>query len=496
MTALSRRALAAPALLAFCAPAFATNGYFSHGYSTAQRALGGAGTAYAADALTVAVNPANLVFLPERFDVNLGLFSPRRWYTAGERGAGAGPGILTIEPGRVDSARELFGIPALAYTHPLGPDEAWGLALYGNGGMNTDYRENNADFAQGIPGGETRCEGTFGGGAPVAGASDPLAFCGNGNPQASVDLIQLFVVPSYSHRVFDSSSLGVAPVLAAQRFTARGLKAFAKFSNDPGAVSENGYSYSYGMGLRVGALFGEIPYVTLGASYQSRAYMTAFDEYAGLFADEGDFDIPSNWNVGATIGVGTRHRVLVDYQRVNYSEIAAVGKPLDPNRFVNQCALPRLRGDTSENDACLGSVNGPGFGWRDVGTLKLGYEMVLGDLRLRAGYSRNHQPIPPEEVLFNVLAPGVPEQHLTAGFAWALGNAWGLEMSATYAKNHPVTGKNPLSNSTASAAELGAELAVPGSGNTGEAFGSDPDDQDITLEMKQYEVMFGLSYSF
>ena len=495
MTALSRLARSAPVLLLLAGPAQATNGYFSHGYSVAQRALGGAGTAYASDTLSVAINPANVAFLPERFDLNLGLFSPRRWYTAGERGPGAGPGIFTIEPGTVDSQREAFGIPAMAYSHPLGPDSAWGVALYGNGGMNTDYREGTAQFAQGIPAGETQCEGTFGGGAPVGGASDPLGFCGNGNRTASVDLIQLFVVPSYAHRVFDSSALGIAPVLAAQRFTAKGLKAFAQFSNAPDRVSENGYSYSYGAGVRVGATYGEIPYLTLGASWQSRIDMSAFEEYAGLFADEGDFDIPSNWNAGATLGIGTAHRVLLDYQHVNFSEVAAVGRPLDPNRFVNGCALPRLRGETGPNEACLGSATGPGFGWRDVDTIKLGYEYTLGDLRLRAGYSHNGQPIPADEVLFNILAPAVPEEHYTAGFAWALGNAWGLEMSATYAQNHPVTGKNPLSNSTATEAELAAELIAP-SGNTADAFGTDPDDQDITLEMEQFEVIFGLSYSF
>jgi long-chain fatty acid transport protein len=482
-------------LLALAGPAHATNGYFSHGYSTAQRALGGAGTAHAADALSTAINPANVAFLPERFDLNLGLFAPQRWYTASERGANADAGIFTIAPGRVDSERERFGIPALAYSHPLGPDSAWGLAMYGNGGMNTDYRGSSAQFAQGIPGFETQCEGSFGGGANLSG-SDPAGFCGNGIANANIDLIQLFVVPSYAHRVLDSSAVGVAPVLAAQRFFAKGLGAFAQFSNDPDRVSDAGYSYSYGAGARLGATFGEIPYLTLGASWQSRVYMTPFDEYAGLFADAGDFDVPSSWNVGAVVGIAGMHRVLLDYQRVNYSEIAVVGRPLGPNRFVNDCALPRLRGDTSRNDACLGSANGPGFGWRDVGTTKLGYELTLGDLRLRAGYSRNRQPIPADEVLFNILAPAVPQEHYTTGLAWALGNAWGVEMSATYAKNHPVTGKNPLSNSTATPAELAAELAVPGSGNTGEAFGPDPDDQDITLEMKQYEVMLGLSYSF
>lgn len=476
-------------------PAQATNGYFSHGYSVAQRALGGAGTAYAVDALAPAINPANVVFTGQRFDLSVGLFSPRRWYTASERGPGAGPGIFSIAPGEVRSERELFGIPAMAYAQPLDENSAWGLALYGNGGMNTDYRGHSARFAQGLPSAETRCHGSFGGGAPVAGASDNLGFCGNGNRTASVDLIQLFVVPSYGRRVFTTSSVGIAPVLAAQRFTASGLQAFARFSNAPDRVSENGYSYSYGAGARLGVTVSEIPYLTLGASWQSRIHMSEFDEYAGLFADEGAFDIPSTWNVGATVGIGSIHRLLLDYQRVKFSEVAAVGNPLDPNRFVNDCALPRLRGETGPRAACLGSASGPGFGWRDVGTVKLGYEATLGRLRLRTGYSRNHQPIPGSEVLFNVLAPAVPEEHFTAGFAWPLGRAWGVEMSATYARNHPVTGKNPLSNSTASEAELAAELVAP-SGNTGDAFGPDPDDQDIRLEMEQFEVTFGLSYAF
>jgi len=314
--------------------------------------------------------------------------------------------------------------------------------------------------------------------------------------RAELRALQAQVQPHFLFNALNALAYLIeADPMAAQRFTAKGLKAFAQFSNAPDQVSENGYSYSYGAGVRLGVTFGEIPYLTLGASWQSRVDMSAFDEYAGLFADEGDFDIPSNWNAGATVGIGTSHRLLLDYQHVNFSEVAAVGRPLDPNRFVNGCALPRLRGETGPNDACLGSANGPGFGWRDVDTVKLGYEYTLGDLRLRAGYSHNGQPIPADEVLFNILAPAVPEEHYTAGFAWALGNAWGLEMSATYARNHPVTGKNPLSNSTASEAELGAELIAP-SGNTAEAFGTDPDDQDITLEMEQFEVIFGLSYSF
>jgi len=482
--------------LAAAAPAHATNGYFSHGYSAAQRALGGAGTAYATDALVVSANPANLALVPERFDLNLGLFAPQRWYTAGERGAGAGPGVFAVEPGQLRSEHEAFGIPAMAYARPIDDRSSWGVALYGNGGMNTDYRRHGARFAEGLSGFETRCDGSFGGGPVSPGATDNAGLCGNAQPAASVDLIQLFVVPAYAYRVGDDSAIGIAPIFAAQRFTATGLGAFARFSNAPGKITENGYSMSTGYGYRVGGTLGLAGIASAGFSYQSRLKMSEFDEYAGLFAGQGGFDIPSNWNLGLALRVGERTRVLYDYQHVKFGEVPSVGNPLDPNRFVNGCALPRLGGDTAQNPDCLGAANGPGFGWRDVTTHKFGYEIGFEKLVLRAGYSRNRQPIPPGEVLFNILAPAVPQEHFTAGASYPLGSAWGLEMSAMYARNHPVTGKNPLSNAEATAAELVAAIAAPGTADTDNAFGSDPEDQDITLEMRQFEVMFGLSYRF
>lgn len=491
------RGATAMALALATTPAWATNGYFSHGYSAAQRALGGTGSAYATDALAASSNPANLAYVPERFDLNLGLFMPQREYLAGERGPNADAGIFTIEPGTSRSARERFGIPAMAYNRPSADGRwSWGLALYGNGGMNTDYRGRSATFAQNLPGFEVPCTGTFGGGAPVGGASDNAGFCGNGADTASVDLIQLFVVPSYALRLGGHHAVGVAPIFAAQRFTAKGLKAFARFSNAPDQVSDTGYDYSYGGGYRLGLTSTYFPYTTIGASYQSRLDMSPFDKYAGLFAGQGDFDIPATWNAGLALRLPWRQRLLFDYQKVYFDQVAAVGNPLNPNRFVNECAMPRLGGDSAPSAACLGANTGPGFGWRDVTTRKFGYEIATGALRWRAGYSKNDQPIPSSEVLFNILAPAVPQEHYTAGLSYPLTPAWALELSLMYAHNHAVRGKNPLSNATVSGAELAAALAVPGSVDTSEAFGADADDQDLTLDMRQYEVMLGWSYRF
>lgn len=37
---------------------------------------------------------------------------------------------------------------------------------------------------------------------------------------------------------------------------------------------------------------------SVGASYQTKMVKTDFDRYSGLFADQGGFDIPANWQAG------------------------------------------------------------------------------------------------------------------------------------------------------------------------------------------------------
>ena len=127
---------------------------------------------------------------------------------------------------------------------------------------------------------------------------------------------------------------------------------------------------------------------------------------------------------------------------------------------------------------------------------KFGYEYAGDFLKLRLGYSRNRQPIPSTEVLFNILAPGVPEVHYTAGVSFRLSPRVAVDLSLMHAARNPVTGKNPLSHATVSGPELVSALLVPGSVDTSNAFGADPQDQDITLDMKQTEAVIGLSYRF
>jgi hypothetical protein len=62
----------------------------------------------------------------------------------------------------------------------------------------------------------------------------------------------------------------------------------------------------------------------------------------------------------------------------------------------------------------------------------------------RAGYSYGSQPIPDSEVLLNILAPGVGEQHLTFGFSKMISKTQEVSFAVMRAFSHAVKGANPL----------------------------------------------------
>ncbi len=401
--------------------AHATNGYFANGYGVNDQALGGAGVALPQDSLDAAVNPANMAFLGKRYDLGISFFNPNRQYTVNGLPSGA-PGTFGLAPGTVKSDAKWFVIPSFGANWVIDSNSSFGLSVYGNGGMNTQYPTN-----------------TFGGSNPTG-----------------VDLMQLFIAPTYARKVAEKHAIGITPILAIQRFEARGLQAFALggFSSSPNDVTNNGYSYSYGIGARIGYQGEIIPNLNLGLSYQSRTYMTNFDKYAGLFAEQGSFDIPSNWTVGLAYKALPELAFLFDVQRINYGEVKSIANPMLPNLATS----------------LLGMDGGAGFGWKDMTIYKVGAQWRSSKAwTWRAGYSYGNSPIRSSQVLFNILAPGVIEQHVTAGFTYATTSSQDLNFALTRALSHSVTGPNPLE--------------VPGQ-------------QTIELKMDQWQIALGYAWKF
>jgi len=420
--------LAALAGLLLPLSALATNGYFTHGISAAEKGLAGAGAAYSQDTLAAANNPAGMVWQGARYDIGAALFAPMREYSStGGPSAPVGtpcgancPFSIGDGDQSIDSENESFLIPQFGYNWVIDDASTVGISVYGNGGMNTEYKGGVALL--GPMGTTVQLDGTYGDGT------------------AGVDLAQLFISTTYARKLSESSSWGISGIVAYQRFEAKGLGNFAGFSTDPSNLSNNDHDSATGIGIRLGYQAQIAPGIRFGAAYQPEIDMGEFDDYAGLFAEEGDFDIPSNFTLGLAFDIGENGVLVVDLQQINYEDVAAVSNPIANLIPSNGQCMPGMMGGTG--DGCLGGDDGAGFGWEDMRVLKIGYQWQDGDMTWRVGYSTGDQPIPSDEVLFNILAPGVIEQHITFGFTRQLDADSSLHFAAMYAPTESVDGTN------------------------------------------------------
>jgi long-chain fatty acid transport protein len=344
---------------AICSPAFATNGYFTHGTGTKNKGMAGAGIASPEDSIAIANNPAAAFAGIGQLTVGAALFSPLRSYSSSDSLANGNGGAFTIGPNNIDSDRNYFVIPHVSYGWKLGENGALGVAFYGRGGMNTKWQGGTASFDPDGPGPAPvmTLDGTFGGGT------------------AGVDLSQAFLDIAYAHKLSDQLILGASLVTVVQAFEARGVSTFAGFTesfaaplltgNPPGAVnnlSDNGHEFSTGFGAKVGLQAKLSDTVSFAAMYQTKISMGEFSTYADLFADGGGFDIPANAKIGVTFQASDTMKLSFDVEQIWYSDIGSVGNP-----FANIFTCPTANGfATNITSGCLGGSNGAGFGWDDM----------------------------------------------------------------------------------------------------------------------------------
>ena len=374
----SKRLAALAVMASVAVPAFAGNGYMTHGFGQKSKGMGGVAAALAEDSLGAANNPASLAWVGTRLDIGA------EWLSGARHAERSGAGIATLN-GRIDSGRKHFLVPEIGYSQVISPDLSVGVSAYGNGGMNTSYHQGNFN----------------------CGAGPANIVCGNG--KLGLDIIQLIVAPTVAYKLTPEHAVGAALLLGYQRFKAEGLEAFDNapgfppFTSSPGNVTNRGNDSTTGAGLRVGWQGRLSDVITLGASYSSKVYMGKLKKYKGLLAEGGSFDIPANYSVGVAFKPTPHWTLAADYMRIEYSKVASVGNP-------------------STATAPLGADNGPGFGWRDVKVVKLGTSWSMDEtLTLRAGFNRGSKAIDPKDVTFNILAPALAQNHYTAGLTYATG---------------------------------------------------------------------------
>lgn len=390
LSALISAAVIAPL---FSTSAFATTGYFMHAYSV--NSQGNAGTAIAnfQDSLTIASNPAGLSWMGKRFDTGLTIFAPDRESEISGNGFGAN--------GQYDgNSRKYFLIPDVGYVHPINEQLTAGIAVYGNGGMNTNYKNN------------------------------PYAVYGNSG-SAGISLTQAFISPALSWKYADNQSIALAANILYQRFKAQGFDGdvFGGVSANQAAISNRGNDDSYGVGARIGWSAKPTDQLTVGASYSSKIDASRFKKYEGLFAGRGDFDVPESYGVGLNYQLTPALSVATDYLRINYSDVDSIGNELD-QLFSNNL---------------FGTAQGPGFGWEDINVYKVSATYQASEkLTLRAGYSYNDQPVQNDQTFLNILAPGVVQEHLSVGATWKIDDQQKVSLAYTHALEETVKGKNSI----------------------------------------------------
>ena len=395
----------------------ATEGYFQHGFGARYKALGGAGAADSRDATAVSLNPAGLVHVGNEASAAVSWFSPHRSF----EGSGQ-PGFTPT--GTVESFQEEFFVPNLAANYRLAPGsivDAIGFSVYGNGGMNTNY----PDFVN------PSCAG-FGGGSGV--------FCGG---KAGVDLQQALVSIAFAKQL-GPVAVGVAPILARQRFKARGLQAFQQPNVDN--------DVSWGVGIRGGLEWTATPGLRFGVTAASRVYAQKLEGYEKLFAEGGDFDIPPSVQAGIAIDLSPQLTALFDYKHIWFGSVASIANP-----------------STNITFAKFGADNGPGFGWQDVDVFKAGLEWrTNSSLTWRAGYAYASGALQSRDVQLNILAPATVKHHITAGLEYQLDKNWSVELAGLYAPESSISGNEIVGNTNHS----------------------------IELNMHQYDVTVGFKYRF
>ncbi len=432
----------------------ATNGYLTDGVGVKNDGLAGAGSADPQEVMIIATNPAGLAFVPDRLELGLSLFSPDRSYSTSPSLAQGHGGAFTIGPNSISSGDKLFPIPYIAANWQLDPSDSVAVAFYARGGMNTVWQGGTATFAPGPGAAPITLPGTYGAGT------------------AGVDLMQGFLNFTVAHASLDRQlSVGASAIVAMQRFVARGVANFAPYTETfaasggtvmPTALTNNGADMSYGGGASLGVEWRPVPQFSAAAAYTTKMYMSRFTKYADLFAQHGEFDIPANATIGVTYKPVQPVAFDLDVQKIWYSGVPSVSNPIS-NLF--SCPTTGAPGLNLQN--CLGGESGPGFGWRDMTVFKFGVSWEIdADWTGRFGFSHARQPIPSSEVTFNILAPGVVEDHIAVGFTRHLADRGEFDMAFTYAPTKTISGANTF----------------------------DPT-QTISLSMHQYILDFGYAWA-
>ena len=120
--------------------------------------------------------------------------------------------------------------------------------------------------------------------------------------------------------------------------------------DQPGQRHQQRLQRSRGVSACASATWGSSPtQFAVGATYASKISMGNFDKYKGLFAQQGGFDIPSNFTVGVAIRPTSQWLIALDFERIFYDDAPSVNNP-SQHRLLRPAVVRRA----GQPNYCLG----------------------------------------------------------------------------------------------------------------------------------------------
>ena len=258
-----------------------------------------------------------------------------------------------------------------------------------------------------------------------------------------------YFAPGLERSLGEGGVLGVAAVIAYQRYSAANLGMFAASTPDLGPIPGYGPGYGlspttysgyepfqesgFGTGVRLAVRQEVISGVALDAGFQSRIDMEEFAAYRGVYSQPADLDIPARARLGLAFQASERSWLNVAVERVLYSDISAFPSRFLPNRFLSM----------------LGDSTSPSFNWEDLTVYTVGFAWSDGRMQeWHIDLSTRTQPSPSSRLLSQALAGDLSDGAMVVGYSRRTGDRSRLGFNAAYAPSEYAFGGSVLGVTT------------------------------------------------
>lgn len=259
-----------------------------------------------------------------------------------------------------------------------------------------------------------------------------------GTSKGGIEYVHEELAASLAVNVCDGHSLGISLDWHIARVKVNGLEKFATTTSpipsvNPEHVTNNGYNYSHGLGVTFG-YYGQLAdWLSIGATYRPKTKMDRYKKYDGFFAQHGKIDIPEKISAGIAIDPWPCLTLCFDVEHLRWHSVKSLSNKLvtEPEEFFTVSQL--------------GSDNGTGFGFRNQTFYRLGVEYRFCDtLAVRAGYRHVNAIFSRSQTAANTLLDDVILNFITCGFTWNFCHCG--EFSAFYAHgfDHSVKGRDSI----------------------------------------------------